>query len=112
MFQVAVKNTAISRMGVVFSRSVKKETHLGIGLWTLLITILFVTMLCVWSRAQVVRLGYEISDQTKTLLELKRENEKLKASVARLKAPGRLEPIARKKLLLLPPKNKQIIVLK
>jgi len=79
----------------------------------MLIGAIFVSsILCVWSRAAVTRLGYEISRETRAYVELKEVNDVLRAEAARLKAPGRLEPIARKRLGLLPPQNHQIVLMK
>ncbi len=80
--------------------------------WMLVVAILFSSILCVWSRAKVTSLGYEISRESRRLTELKEVNEKLRAEQAMLTAPGRLEPIARERLKLKPPRNDQIIFLK
>lgn len=98
------------------SRSTKSQSVVAGGnnfaIWMFAIAILLSSILCVWSRAKVISLGYEISKSSRQLNELKNSNEKLIAEVAMLKAPGRLEAIARKQLGLLPPKNTQIVFIK
>jgi len=71
--------------------------------------ILSSSILCVWSRAKVTAIGYEISRETRRLKNQTEINEQLRSELAALKAPGRLEPIAREELGLRPPENRQII---
>jgi cell division protein FtsL len=64
----------------------------------------------VTSRVLVVKVGYELSrlDQESTVLQ--RENDRLKLELATLKAPSRLEGIARSQLGMAPPTAAQIVV--
>lgn len=113
MYPATAKRGTPSRAKVLASQSIKAEgIQFSLPLLIVVGGILLTSILCVWSRADVTRLGYEISRETKTQNELKEVNIALKAELARLTAPGRLEPIARKKLGLLPPENHQIVLMK
>jgi cell division protein FtsL len=109
-------NVAANRGGVARAKALASQEARGsdnsLLVWALVAAILFSSILCVWSRAKVTSLGYEISNETRRLGELREMNEKLKAEVAMLKAPGRLEPIAREKLNLMPPENHQIVLMR
>ncbi len=76
------------------------------------LSLLFSSILCVWSRAKATSLGYEISRETRHITELKELNENLRGEVAMLGSPGRLEPIARDQFGLHPPSNRQIVLIK
>lgn len=111
MYQTTIERTGLSQ-GKVLKARIAGNKSVGLSTSLILAAILCVSLLCVWTRAKAVSLGYEISRESRHLFELRDANEKLRAEVARLKAPGRLEKIARKRLKLAPPKNDQIIVLK
>ncbi len=113
MHHSAAKKGSISRSKVLAAQNVKiVGSHLSLPAWLLIGAILVSSIFCVWSRATVIRLGYEISRETRNYVVLKEANNALGAEMARLMAPGRLEPIARKKLGLLPPRNHQIVLMK
>ena len=113
MHHSAAKKGSISRSKVLAAQNVKVVgSHFSWQVWLLIAAILVSSILCVWSRATVISLGYEISRETRNYVELKEANNALGAEMASLRAPGRLEPIARKKLGLLPPKNHQIVLIK
>jgi len=71
-----------------------------------------VTLFYVWTRIQVVSLGYEISQKVKERERIEEINRKLKLEVATLKSPRRIERIAIKKLGLRYPTIDQVIILK
>lgn len=113
MHHSTLKTGNVSRSKALTAQNVKVEGNgLTWQVWMLIGGIFVASILCVWSRATVIRLGYDISSETRTYVELKEANDALRAETARLKAPGRLEPIARKRLGLLPPKNHQIVLMK
>ncbi len=99
------------RPAVLSSQTVRSDEN-RLAVWLLVAVIFLVAILCVWSRAKVVSVGYEISRENRRLIEAKETNEKLRSELAMLKAPGRLEPIARSRFKLLPPRNHQIVLLK
>jgi cell division protein FtsL len=76
----------------------------------LLVVSLFV--LFVWSRLEVINLGYRISQVDKNRKDLLRVNRELKLEIASLKSPSRLEKIGRENLNLFPPEPKQIVMVR
>lgn len=111
MYQVAAKRGGIPKTRALDSQVVRGGDN-SMAVWVLAGAVFLAAILCVWSRARVISLGYEISKESRHLLELKETNEGLRAELAMLKAPGRLEPIARRRLNLSPPKNHQIVLLR
>jgi len=111
LYHVAVKNENLVRQRASV-RHVANHSGKKYMLFIFVLLFFVFAILSVWSRARVVSLGYEISKESRYLQEVMDLNEKLKAEVAMLKSPGRLEPIAQKKFDLLPPRNHQIVFLK
>lgn len=68
------------------------------------------SLLCVWSRTEVVRQGYALSELAAQLNTLSAEGERLKAEAATLKSPDRIESIARARLGMQFPGREQIRV--
>ena len=66
----------------------------------------------VWSRIQVIQLGYEISSALKEERALTEANKKLKLEIATLKSYGRIEKVAVEQLRMVKPKPEQVIVIR
>jgi cell division protein FtsL len=66
----------------------------------------------VWSRIQVIHLGYEISSALKEERMLTETNKKLRLEIATLKSYGRIENIAVVELGMTKPKPDQMIVIR
>ncbi|UCD85014.1 MAG: cell division protein FtsL [Deltaproteobacteria bacterium] len=66
----------------------------------------------VWSQLQILKLGYQLSQATAVHEGLSQENAQARLEVATLKAPERIEGIARGTLGLNIPQPEQIIVIK
>lgn len=66
----------------------------------------------VWSRIQVIQLGYEISNALKEEKELKETNKKLRLEIARLKSYSRIERYAVEELRMAKPKPEQVIIIR
>jgi cell division protein FtsL len=66
----------------------------------------------VWSRIQVIRLGYEISHALKAERMLAEENKRLHLEIATLKSYGRIERIAVEDLGMTKPRPDQVIVVR
>lgn len=111
LYQVAVKNGGVSRQRAVTRKPAGKSDR-RMAVWLLVVAILSSSILCVWSRAKVTAIGYEISQETRRLRNVKELNGQLRSELATLKAPGRLEPIAREELGLRPPENGQIVFMR
>jgi cell division protein FtsL len=66
----------------------------------------------VWSRIQVIHLGYEISNVLNEGRALDEANKKLQLEIATLKSYGRIENIAVVELGMNKPKPDQVIVIR
>jgi cell division protein FtsL len=87
--------------------------------WNLLVLlILFIlffiggSLFHVWSRIQVIRLGYEISTALKEEKALAEVNKRLRLEIATLKSYGRIEKFAVEELRMAKPKPEQVIVIR
>ena len=69
-------------------------------------------LIYVWSRIQVIRAGYEISDAVKAGRGLVDENRRLRVEVASLKSYDRIEKIAIEDLGLSKPRSDQVILIR
>lgn len=65
-------------------------------------TLLFVGLFYVWTRMQIVQMGYEISKLESKNEELKNRKRELMLEIASLQSPGELEKEARKLGLVTP----------
>jgi len=65
-------------------------------------------LFCVWSRVQVVKEGYALSEQARQIKDLNAAQEELKAQAAGLRSPERIEAIARNQLGMQLPTPEQI----
>ena len=66
----------------------------------------------VWSRVQVIQLGYEISNALKEERALTEANKKLRVEIATLKSYSRIEKLALEELRMAKPKPEQVIVIR
>ncbi|MGQ9646771.1 MAG: cell division protein FtsL [Thermodesulfobacteriota bacterium] len=82
-------------------------------LFTLLLLFLIGSSLFyVWSRIQVIQLGYEISNALKGQRTLTEENKRLRLEIATLKSYARIEKMAVEELKMAKPKPEQVIVIR
>ncbi len=82
-------------------------------LFTLLI-LFFIggSLFYVWSRIQVIQLGYDISNALKEEKKLTEANKKLRLEIATLKSYARIEKLAAEELKMGKPKPEQVIVIR
>ncbi len=66
----------------------------------------------VWSRIQVIQLGYEISNALKEERTLTEANKRLRLQIATLKSYARIEKFALEELNMSKPKPDQVIVIR
>jgi cell division protein FtsL len=66
----------------------------------------------VWSRIQVIQLGYEISNALKEGRSLVGANKRLRLEIATLKSYARIEKVAVEELKMSKPKPEQVIVIR
>ena len=66
----------------------------------------------VWSRIQVIQLGYDISNALKAERTLVEANKRLRVEIATLKSYTRIEKLAVEELRMAKPKPDQVIVIR
>ena len=66
----------------------------------------------VWSRIQVIQLGYELSSALKEGRSLAETNKRLRLEIATLKSYARIEKVAVEQLGMSKPKPEQVIVIR
>jgi cell division protein FtsL len=82
-------------------------------LFTLLLLFLIGgSLFYVWSRIQVIQLGYEISNALKRDRALTEENKKLRLEIATLKSYARIEKVAVEELRMSKPRPEQVVVIR
>lgn len=82
------------------------------GVWFVLLSFFIAELFFyTWCRVQYVRIGYEITKETKNNQRIITLQNKLKIELARLKSPKRLAEIASRKLNLKTPTPKQVIII-
>lgn len=74
--------------------------------------LMVVAITYVWSHIQMTRLEYHIAEEMATRDQLLEEQRKLKLEYATLKAPQRIEAIAKSSLNLSYPDRDQVIMIK
>lgn len=77
----------------------------------LLFTVVMCALLFVWSRIEVVQLGYQISQANNVYQERIKENRRLMVEALSLQSLSRIETIATKEIGMIHPKEDQIIFL-
>lgn len=77
----------------------------------LLSIVMIMALLFVWTRIQVIQVGYEVSRQRKEVSDLIEQKHILEAEVAELKSPARLEQIAREQFGMRSPQGDEIVFL-
>ena len=95
-------------------RSGRKGIKLNVLLLITLLTLFFTggALFYVWSRIQVIQLGYEISNALKEERRLTEANKKLRLEIATLKSCPRIERFAAEELRMAKPKPEQVIVIR
>jgi cell division protein FtsL len=88
----------------------KKSKLLFLTLFVLLL--ILASLFYVWSRVQVIQLGYEISSALKEEKKLVDANRRLKLEIATLKSYSRIEKIAVEELKMSKPDAAQVIVIR
>jgi len=85
------------------------------GRFTYIVFFVFLAFLCslfyIWSRIQIVNVGYEINRENILREELVEQNKKLTLEVATLKSPVRLEALAKNNYQMDLPGKEQVFTL-
>ncbi len=78
-------------------------------IFTLIVLAFFCSLFYIWSRIQVVNIGYEINRGLALKEKLIEENKRLSLEVATLKSPVRLESLAKNQFQMDLPQKSQIL---
>ncbi len=93
-------------------KPIGKKLNLFILFSLLMVFFIGGSLFYVWSRIQVIQLGYEISNALKEERALIEANKKLRLEIATLKSYGRIEKFAVEELRMVKPKPEQVIVIR
>jgi cell division protein FtsL len=74
-------------------------------------TLVFCALLFVWSRLEVLQMGYALSRANQVYENLAKESQCLRVEVASLKSPSRIEKLAKEKFGLINPTQGKIILI-
>ena len=77
-----------------------------------MVLLTLVSVFHVWSRVEVIDLNLKISESARILKEQQQENKRLKLEVASLKAPARIEALAKGELGMTLPTDQQVVLVK
>ena len=77
-----------------------------------LCAVMFLPLLYVWPHIRMTELEYQVAEEMSVRRQLLEEREKLKIEYATLKAPQRIEVIAREKLQMTYPVRNQVVNIK
>ena len=96
------------------SKARPKRIRLNLLILFTLLTLFLIggSLFYVWSRIQVIRLGYEISNALKVEKALTEANKRLRLEIATLKSYARIEKLAVEELRMAKPKPEQVIVIR
>jgi len=94
------------------TRRIAIKSNLLIPFMLLMVFLIGGSLFYVWSRIQVIQLGYEISNALKNERALTEENKKLRLKIATLKSYTRIEKLAVEELKMTKPKPDQVIVIR
>jgi cell division protein FtsL len=91
-----------------------KRTRSNLLIFYILLMVLFLggSLFYVWSRIQVIHLGYEISNALRQERALTEANKKIRVEIATLKSYARIEKFAMEELRMAKPKPEQVIVIR
>lgn len=77
-----------------------------------MVLLTLVSIFHVWSRVEVIDLNLKISEASRGLREQQQENKRLRVEVASLKAPARIEALAKGELGMALPSDQQVVLVK
>jgi cell division protein FtsL len=77
-----------------------------------MVLLTLVSVFHVWSRVEVIDLNLKISESARLFKEELQENKRLKVEVASLKAPARIEALAKGELGMALPTDQQVVLVK
>jgi cell division protein FtsL len=92
--------------------SSEQRTELFPYLMGFMVLLTMVSVFHVWSRVRVVDLNLQIGEMKREMKEQQQEQSRLKLEVASLKAPNRIEALAKGELGMTLPTEQQVVVIK
>lgn len=75
----------------------------GLMLVLAIVSLITVALLHVWTRLEVIRIGYALSEQTKLHRALREHEQRFRLELATRKDPAAIERVAREQLHMAPP---------
>lgn len=93
----------------------KEESAPGVNFTSLIVCtflLLAVGLIYVWSHVNMTKLEYQLAEEVSRREYLLEQQKRLKSEIAALKAPQRIELIARSKLEMCYPERDQVVVIK
>jgi cell division protein FtsL len=81
-------------------------------LTAVMVLLTLVSIFHVWSRVEVIDLSLRISDASRQVKDQQQENKRLRVEVASLKAPARIEALAKGELGMALPTDQQVVLVK
>jgi len=94
------------------AKTMSRSANRILLLFILLLFLISGSLFYVWSRIQVIQLGYEISNALKEERALAESNKRLRLEIATLKSYTRIEKFAVEELRMTKPKPDQVIVIR
>jgi cell division protein FtsL len=93
-------------------RSVGRRSNRFFLLPILILLFIGASLFYVWSRIQVIQVGYEISNALKEERALADANQRLRLEIATLKSYARVEKFAVEELKMAKPRPDQVVVIR
>lgn len=93
-------------------KTMNRSTNRILFFILLLLFLIGGSLFYVWSRIQVIQLGYELSNALKEERALAEANKRLRLEIATLKSYTRIEKFAVEELRMAKPKPDQVIVIR
>lgn len=97
-----IRQNTFTKLDFLKAKVVMKLLILGVFVVTL-------SIFYIWSRVQIVQMGYEINEYKKEQVQLEDENKKLSMEYTLMKSPKRITEYAQKKLNMKSPDIQGII---
>lgn len=95
------------------SGAVERESWLNFPYLTgVMVLLTLVSIFHVWSRVEVIDLNLKLSESSRLFKEELQENKRLKVEVASLKAPARIEALAKGELGMALPTDQQVVLVR
>ncbi len=91
----------LERAAAAFSRV--HSPGFAIALALTLTSLVIVALLHVWTRLEIVRIGYALSEETRLHQALREHEQRLRLELATRKDPAAIERVAREQLHMAPP---------